>query len=91
MFEQMPSTCISHASRPSLSRALTYARTLDGRTHMDTGRYDVYINVYQEMERFRGDVTIEAYLGNGISSCLVDIVQCTLTVSLYSNALIVLP
>jgi hypothetical protein len=43
------------------------------------GRYDVYINVYKESERFHGDVTIEAYLGNGISSCLVDIVQCTLT------------
>jgi len=46
-----------------------------------TGRYDVYINVWEEALSFKGGVTVEVYLGNGVSTCMVDVVPCDLTVS----------
>ena len=67
---------------------MALART---RIRQHAGRYDVYINVYEEAERFHGEVTVEAYVGNGISSCLVDIVQCTLQVCHYCDAVPVRP
>ena len=44
------------------------------------GRYDVYINVYSEDERFDGGVNVEAYLGDGLSSSLVDTLPWNLQV-----------